>query len=774
MKYFIFTKEKVKTMHFVNFIKKTVICQLLIMVFLLCSISNVQSTYAATLSYYNYNSNTNVNYNGKQVNYVCNNKKINLTNPGILVNGTAMADYEELFVNELGLTAQRTEDSITLTDGETVLTLTVGSKKVLLNNQKQSMSVAPIKLNFNNKIQYYVPTRFIAEAFGFNYVWDSVNSTAKITQTYLFKMNQKTILYNNTLYTASYNKTILGKTTPIIFYNGCVLISANELSAAVNGNYNYKDSHITIEKEDISIQMELNSDVAIINGFTFYMDGEPLVIQNQRSKISTIYIPMEFVVRMLGFELSYQDVTCHFTIQNTSYIGNAEQHPELKPLYLAKSKAEEQLQPLNSYFTWEAPVQESNKNISMVKAYAVENADVLEIYGISRKDIYDFLDGCALVFELKSVTTSLDTQFFVDFSTPHLNYALMTTINNNTKFFFMIPYDSHWEFVDKEGYVQVFFMKENLSLEDLKISSEEPVMQTEPATQQYPKNNLVFPLPDNINNEDIQVNDNYLNYNFQVILSGNYQNFYEKNLYYNPYDFIDNIDISYNDAVNKTIITCHTSEIYGFTYEIKNDYLSFSIGKPWEIFNKIVVLDAGHGGKDPGAVRNKIYEKDINFDILYTYTKSFFENSDIKVYYTRESDKFISLNDRAKFASLVQADLFISLHMNASIYEEATGTEVFYSVKNNDSQASGLTSAKFAKILAPNVSNALNTKLRGVSKSDYYVVQYNSVPAILIELGFISNAAERSKLVNPQYQKKVAEAIYQSIIEVFCAYPTGR
>jgi len=113
--------------------------------------------------------------------------------------------------------------------------------------------------------------------------------------------------------------------------------------------------------------------------------------------------------------------------------------------------------------------------------------------------------------------------------------------------------------------------------------------------------------------------------------------------------------------------------------------MSISVGKPSEIYNKIVVLDAGHGGKDPGAVRDSVYEKDINFSILYTHTKELFENSDIKVYYTRETDTFISLNDRTKFALEVGADLFISLHMNASVYESAKGTEVFYSKANNSS-----------------------------------------------------------------------------------------
>ena len=79
-----------------------------------------------------------------------------------------------------------------------------------------------------------------------------------------------------------------------------------------------------------------------------------------------------------------------------------------------------------------------------------------------------------------------------------------------------------------------------------------------------------------------------------------------------------------------------------------------------------------------------------------------------------------------------------------------------------------------AKILANNLYVAMDTKLRGVINNDYYVVKYNSVPAVLIELGFISNNEDRAKLVDKLYQQKAAKAIYESVIEIFSAYPTGR
>jgi len=159
---------------------------------------------------------------------------------------------------------------------------------------------------------------------------------------------------------------------------------------------------------------------------------------------------------------------------------------------------------------------------------------------------------------------------------------------------------------------------------------------------------------------------------------------------------------------------------------------------------------------------------------VLNFTKELFHNSDIKVYCTRTDDKFLSLNERTKFVKNVEADLFVSIHMNSSEIETAFGTEVFYSKSNNYATEYGLTSSKIADALANNLYVAMDNQLRGVSESDYYVVRYNSVPAVLIELGFISNSEECAKLSNPMYQQKAAHAIYESIIDVFCSYPTGR
>lgn len=319
-------------------------------------------------------------------------------------------------------------------------------------------------------------------------------------------------------------------------------------------------------------------------------------------------------------------------------------------------------------------------------------------------------------------------------------------------------------------------MNADLSKENLLLTSESKT-ETKATTENleiiYPENELVILLPEELDYTKILVHDNYLENNFKIAIPGNFVEFFENNSLINPYECIQDIVVSYDKNQNITMITCHTTYICGFKYTFESDYMAFTVGKPNEIYNKIVVLDAGHGGKDPGATYNNVLEKNVNFNIL-SKTKTLFENSDIKVYYTRESDVFVSLENRTKFVKEVCADIFISLHMNASTYTTAKGTEIFYSKSNNTAITSGLTSYKLAKAFSSNLCAAMDSSYRGIASADYYVITYNSVPAILIELGFISNSEECSKLTNDIYQYRTANAIYQSVIDVFCAYPTGR
>ncbi|HHE36952.1 MAG TPA: N-acetylmuramoyl-L-alanine amidase [Candidatus Cloacimonetes bacterium] len=216
-----------------------------------------------------------------------------------------------------------------------------------------------------------------------------------------------------------------------------------------------------------------------------------------------------------------------------------------------------------------------------------------------------------------------------------------------------------------------------------------------------------------------------------------------------------------------------------------------------------IVLDPGHGGKDPGAVgySKKNYEKDVALAVARKLKRILLEQMSVEVYLTREKDEFVSLQKRTKFANEKKADLFISIHCNAARKKTANGIEVYFlsTAKTDDARAvealendvvfkyeGGEEAVKqyddLAFILADmaqseyleesyNLSMRLQNDLirttesrdRGVKQANFYVLRGAFMPAVLIELGFLSNKEEEKKLTKSSYQNKLAQSIYESI-----------
>jgi N-acetylmuramoyl-L-alanine amidase len=222
------------------------------------------------------------------------------------------------------------------------------------------------------------------------------------------------------------------------------------------------------------------------------------------------------------------------------------------------------------------------------------------------------------------------------------------------------------------------------------------------------------------------------------------------------------------------MITITTNKIQGYDYTVKDNVLSFSVGQPSEFYDKIVLLDAGHGGYDPGAINGSTKEKNINFNVLNVYAKEAFEDSGIKVYFTRVDDTLIDLYDRADYSMETEADLFISVHCNAAGSAAARGTSVYYSSVNKGRGVTGLTSKILASSLVNSLSANLGTRNLGTIDKAFVVVRENTVPAVLIELGFLTNPEDKAKLVSTSYQKKAAQTIFSTVESIFNAYPTKR
>jgi len=255
-----------------------------------------------------------------------------------------------------------------------------------------------------------------------------------------------------------------------------------------------------------------------------------------------------------------------------------------------------------------------------------------------------------------------------------------------------------------------------------------------------------------------------------------------------------------------------SSKFRGVRVNLTFAFLVAAITMPHEVWSQaapltdewIVVIDAGHGGKDPGTVGPKAREKNINLAVALKTGKYIKENlKDVKVIYTRDDDTFIELDERAHVANRNKADIFISIHSNWISDKRVTGAETFVLGQSKDDanlqvamkENSVITyekdyqtkyegydpnsvesfiifslmqntylkqSTEFASMIQNQFRERIGRRDRGVKQAGFLVLWKTTMPSVLVELGFVSNSEEERFLISEQGQDYLASAIYRA------------
>jgi N-acetylmuramoyl-L-alanine amidase len=166
----------------------------------------------------------------------------------------------------------------------------------------------------------------------------------------------------------------------------------------------------------------------------------------------------------------------------------------------------------------------------------------------------------------------------------------------------------------------------------------------------------------------------------------------------------------------------------------------------------MVVIDPGHGGKDPGAVASGLNEKDLNLEISLELLRILNERQS-KAALTRSEDVYLSLEQRCEMALNLKADRFLSIHCNAASDQSATGIEVFHAPVSDPGEI-------FALALHQELTK-LGRVDRGVKPAGYFVLKHTRMPACLVECGFITNPEEAEWLKN--HIPEIAQALARGI-----------
>jgi len=310
----------------------------------------------------------------------------------------------------------------------------------------------------------------------------------------------------------------------------------------------------------------------------------------------------------------------------------------------------------------------------------------------------------------------------------------------------------YFEIVDSDLYVYVSgnplegidYMKEDINLATLTINTQERGSHSTSynsskrmITVKVPKSilsldSLVLPIEDTLI-ETIDIDASRSDYNYFYIKIA-------KNVEYK--------DESASGLTDKIILA------------FENTAIKNSIHK-----NTLIVLDAGHGGKDPGAISPTygLMEKDVVLDVTNRLAK-LLEREGFKVYLTRDNDNYVGLYNRAEIANELNADAFVSIHANAIGRAAVSGVEVLYCP-----DSTGRDSMSFARAMQDALVSELGAINRGiVSRPNLVVIRETKMPAVLAEIGFLTNVGNEEELLKTSaYRDKCAEALYEGLMDYF-------
>lgn len=217
---------------------------------------------------------------------------------------------------------------------------------------------------------------------------------------------------------------------------------------------------------------------------------------------------------------------------------------------------------------------------------------------------------------------------------------------------------------------------------------------------------------------------------------------------------------------NKILTALYVSIIFigvGKTYYDENIAVSVM-----PVNSRCIVIDAGHGGFDPGKVASDgVTEKTINLSIADKLS-SFLEQGGAIIRTTRVEDSSLSeskrqdLKNRVEIANNSKADLFISIHQNSFPKSNVKGAQVFYYKGSEE----GKRLASFIQSRLKEVVDIDNERI-AKANDNYYVLKQIKIPSVIVECGFLSNSVEHDKLMSEEYQEKLAWAIYMGVLDYF-------
>lgn len=223
------------------------------------------------------------------------------------------------------------------------------------------------------------------------------------------------------------------------------------------------------------------------------------------------------------------------------------------------------------------------------------------------------------------------------------------------------------------------------------------------------------------------------------------------------------LSLEINEKNGRTEVTFEFNSVYETSVTEDEEFFYFNLVRPHEKYDKIVVIDAGHGGNDTGTHGGGVNESAVNLTVVRYLKELLDQQTEWKVYYTRLNNSEIDLSTRVEYINALHADMIISVHCNHHPVTGVNGVEVMYSEKQGVGEV--FNSKYLAELCTIQVAEETGLKRRPLVErsSNLHIIKYCTMPMALIEFGFMSNENDLALITTEQSQRDCARAIYRTI-----------
>lgn len=283
-------------------------------------------------------------------------------------------------------------------------------------------------------------------------------------------------------------------------------------------------------------------------------------------------------------------------------------------------------------------------------------------------------------------------------------------------------------------------------------------------------NYFCVPMPETVKAEEVILENHYMNEELWVSISSSkpalFREFYAANSVYGNSGCV--VNGRFEAGEERTCLRFALDGVYEYHSIFEDHILYVEFLPPKEVYEKIVVVDPAYGGEETGVAAKNVVSKDITLNIAKAL-KAKFDESDIKVYYTRMDDSNPSAADRVKLSAATRADMLIRLEVSGNENSKLYGTTAVY---NSRFFIPGFGNVELADLLEREVVTAISGKAGGMveATAEDEVIGSATVPAAAIRVGYLTNSQEAILLQREDYIERIADGIYNAVIKAYTQY----